>query len=242
MQVDISGITSLTRDRDASIRLYRSYKKRHPKQSPQWVVQKVMLDLQRDKGAPLKTQHVRTRSGNLRNNKKASYDWFCGIQFVGGSWTAQNRGWVFLGFICLLVFLSSLRYSTDSAPGQHYQAARTLAAPGLRQQIENGAVLTIQNEVPEPVEVILKGQENKAVYTFTLPAYSDGRYYLDQASLPEGCSENAPSYSLSIRPGLYEATMVYMGTTRTESGTWNMLDQWEQFGCYYSIYNENDQT
>ena len=88
MQVDISGITALTQDRKTSIRLYRKYRSQHPNQTPQWVVQKVIYDLERDRGvATAKTKHVRTRSGKSTGDKS---EWL-------KEWVDRNPRWVSVG-------------------------------------------------------------------------------------------------------------------------------------------------
>ena len=61
MEIDISGITALTRDRATSIRLYRDYRKAYSHQTPQWVVEKIIQDLERDRGATPSKPVVRTR-------------------------------------------------------------------------------------------------------------------------------------------------------------------------------------
>jgi hypothetical protein len=48
--VNIAPITRLTHDRKTSIRLFMAYQKRYPNQSPQWVLEKVVEDLLRDRG------------------------------------------------------------------------------------------------------------------------------------------------------------------------------------------------
>ena len=233
MQVDISGITALTQDRKTSIRLYRKYRSQHLNQTPQWVVQKVIFDLERDRGvATAKTKNVRTRGGKSTGNKS---EWL-------KEWVDRNPRWVSVGtgLFLLLIHLSQNENSLGGSQSQSLQPSNTLDAPGLRQQLESGSMLTIQNEVPEPVKVTLTNPETDVTYSFALPAYPQGRHYLSSETLPQGCSENAPVRSIPVQPGTYRATMQYAGTTRTESGMWTMVDGWEQFGCYYSIRYDND--
>lgn len=49
-KVNIGPITQLTHDRETSIRLFRNYQKRYPGKEPQWIVEKVIDDLVRDRG------------------------------------------------------------------------------------------------------------------------------------------------------------------------------------------------
>ncbi|ESA38106.1 hypothetical protein N836_34070 [Leptolyngbya sp. Heron Island J] len=244
MQVDISGITRLTKDRATSIRLYRGYKKRHHGQSPEWVVQKIIRDLEREREVVGKTQPVRTRGGQKARkttNKNKEFYWYRGVSIERGSWADRNRGLVVFGFFVALTtgrLLSNGGFDFSST--QQLESFNTLEAPALLERVDNGSVLTIQNEVPETVTVTLNSLESETTYSFTIPAYPGGRYYSDSASLPEECSDDAPFHSISVEPGVYEATMSYLGTTRTGAGNWIMVEGWEQFGCYYSVYNDND--
>ena len=243
MQVDISGITRLTKDRATSIRLYRGYKKRHHGQSPEWIVQKIIRDLERERGVVGKTQPVRTRGGQKARkttNKNKEFYWHRGVSIERGSWADRNRGLVVLVLLVSGITVSALNNEVFEFSNTQPESFNVLEPPALLERIDNGSVLTIQNEVPETVTVNLNSLESETTYSFTIPAYPGGRYYSDSASLPEKCSDDAPFYSISVEPGVYEATMSYLGTTRTGAGNWTMVDGWEQFGCYYSVFNDND--
>lgn len=242
-EVDISGITALTKDRETSIRLYRSCQKRHAGNSATWVVQKVIADLERDRGVTSKKVEVRTRS--RKRKTEHDYYYFWGIAIARGTWMERHRNWlVVIHFSLLLLTPFAARtvdfedFSLNKEPLP--EPTFRLDPPYLQRQIESGSMLTIQNEVPEPVEVKLTNPETEVTYSFTLPAYPQGRYYLSSEAIPEGCSENAPVRSIPVQPGVYRATMKYTGTTQTESGMWTMVNGWEQFGCYYGIRYDND--
>lgn len=93
MQIDISEITVLTRDRNTSIRLYRDYRKQYRNQSPEWVVQKIIQDLERDRRVIRPTPFIRTRPGN-------SYQWWnWNSRHI---WTAAN--WRHYNRLCVRSF------------------------------------------------------------------------------------------------------------------------------------------
>lgn len=53
-QIDVRPITRLTHSKGDAIRLFRAYQKRYPKQAPDWVLEKVIEDLIRDRGVRVK--------------------------------------------------------------------------------------------------------------------------------------------------------------------------------------------
>ena len=109
MQVDISEITAITKDRETSIRLYKGYKKKHPNKAPDWVVQKIIMDLQRENGTVGKIPKIRTRQAKTlfsQPNQESEFYWFCGICIKKGSWADRNRLWVVLASLFLAALLS----------------------------------------------------------------------------------------------------------------------------------------
>lgn len=110
-EVDISGITALTKDRDTSIRLYRSYQKRHFDKSASWVVQKVISDLERDRGFSGKKIEVRTRKSH-RKKQSSEFYWFWGVLIAKGTWFDRNRVLVAVSHWFLMALIPYFVHST----------------------------------------------------------------------------------------------------------------------------------
>lgn len=53
-KVDIAKLNQLTHNRNASIRLYQSYRAKYQGESPEWIVEKCIEDLLRDRGVEVR--------------------------------------------------------------------------------------------------------------------------------------------------------------------------------------------
>ena len=231
MEIDISGITALTRDRATSIRLYRDYRKAYSHQTPQWVVEKIIQDLERDRGATPSKPVVRTRSSRgfsiqrqipqrqPRASLSRSRQWptskwvvaaLIGIPFVL-SWVVNEQ----MGYI----------------GGVSDRNLLNFPPPSLYQQIPAGSVVTMHNRVPEPMTVSLKGAQN---HEFRIEACTTCPRTITQEEGSQLCKGTGPSLSVTLPPGNYDAQIRFAGQTRGFKSQWQITPNWEHYQCIFT--------
>jgi hypothetical protein len=102
--------------------------------------------------------------------------------------------------------------------------------PSPNVQIQ-GTAVRMGNGSPDPMTIRLKG--DRTDYTFTLPGCRDCGYTTDPEVGSEYC-DRGPEQLFAMEPGLYEATITFIGSTQGFRSTWVMAEYWEYSQCIFS--------
>lgn len=236
MEIDISEITVLTKDRATSIRLYRDYRKAYKHQTPQWVVEKIIHDLERDRRTTSRKPVIRTRPTKptiniqlwrqqrsqrsnprrpiYRHQQKPLKKWMIAALILGPitvGWFVNEH----LGYVGQVSERNLLNFPP----------------PSLYQQIPAGSVVTMHNRVPEPMTVRLMGIQN---HEFRIEACTTCSRTITQADGARLCKGSGPSLSVTLPPGTYDAQIRFAGQTRGFKSQWQITPKWEHYQCIFT--------
>lgn len=224
-KVDISDITKLTHDREVSIRLYRSYRKKYPQPTPEWVVKKVVEDLLRDRGVRASYSSNKNGAKNFRFPKRKPVKLADHInQWLKGN---SSNPWSIAILIALPTLLSQfIEYSKNK-----YQ---NFPPPNPYQQISAGAQVTMHNRTPETMTIRLEGAQN---YEFKIEPCKNCSVEVKEEMGERLCNGPGPSLTIAVPPGVYEAKINFTGRTRGFKSQWYVQNQWEHYQCIFSLHD-----
>ena len=141
-------------------------------------------------------------------------------------------GWIWTGLGLLAMFLITTGTPRDTVLFRREISYRNLAnfpPPNPVQQI-TGTSISIANGSPEAMIIRLQGEEN---YVIQIPGCISCGYTFDPEVGSEYCNQGEEKV-FSVQPGIYEARVTFLGSTRGVRSDWVIREGWHYSQCLFS--------
>lgn len=141
-------------------------------------------------------------------------------------------GWIWTGLGLLAIFMITTGTPRDTVLFRQEASHRNLAnfpPPNPVQQI-TGTSIRIANGSPEAMTIRLRGEES---YVIQIPGCLSCGYTFDLDVGTEYCNQGQEKV-FSVQPGIYEARVTFLGSTRGVRSDWVIHDGWQYGQCLFS--------